>query len=71
MQKLKQRVLMRVVREEINCVLESRIDKAYEAWYASEKETMFRAVDEVVGDQGSFRLGMLELPVPDMSRETA
>ena len=71
MQKLKQRVLMRVVREEINCVLESRIDKAYEAWYASEKETMFRAVDEVVGDQVSLRIGMLELPVPDMSRETA
>jgi hypothetical protein len=63
-QKLKQQVLMREVREEINCMLESRIDKAYEAWYANEKETMFRAVDEVVGD------GMLEVPVPDMSRET-
>jgi hypothetical protein len=41
MQKLKQQVLMREVREEINCVLESRIDKAYEAWYASEKEKCF------------------------------
>jgi hypothetical protein len=61
-QKLKQQVLMREVREEINCMLESRIDKAYEAWYASEKETMFRAVDEVVGDD------MLEVPVPDMSQ---
>ena len=64
MQKLKQRVLMRVVREEINCMLESRIDKAYEAWYASEKETMFRAVGDDVVD------GMLEVPVPEMSLET-
>jgi hypothetical protein len=31
-------------------MLESLIDKAYEAWYTSEKETMFRPVDEVVGD---------------------
>ena len=45
-------------------MLESRIDNAYEAWYASEKETMFRPVGEVVGG------GMLEVPVPDMSRET-
>jgi hypothetical protein len=30
-QKLKQQVLMREVREEINCMLESRIDNAYEA----------------------------------------
>jgi hypothetical protein len=45
-------------------MLESRIDKAYEAWYASEKETMFRPVGEVVGG------GMLEVPVPDMRRET-
>ena len=35
---MKQQVLMREVKEEINCVFESRIDKAYEAWYASEKE---------------------------------
>ena len=55
---------MREVKEEINCVLESRIDRAYEAWYASEKEQMFRAVDDVIGD------GTLEVPVPDMSRET-
>ena len=64
MQILKQQVLMREVKEEINCVLESRIDRAYEAWYASEKEQMFRAVDDVIGD------GTLEVPVPDMSRET-
>jgi hypothetical protein len=51
---------MRDVWEEINCMLESRIDNAYEAWYASEKETMFRPVGEVVGG------GMLEVPVPDM-----
>jgi type 1 glutamine amidotransferase len=55
---------MREILEEINFMLESRIDKAYEAWYARKKETMFRAVDEVVGD------GMLEVQVPDMSRET-
>lgn len=30
----------------------------------TEKERIFRAVDEVIGD------GMLEVPVPDMSRET-
>jgi hypothetical protein len=52
------------VKEEINCVLESRIDRSYEAWHASEKEQMFRAVDDVIGD------GTLEVPVPDMSRET-
>ena len=54
---------MREVREEVNCVLESRIDKAYESWYESEKEKMFRAVDQVLGN------GELEVPVPNMDQE--
>ena len=63
LQLLKQNALMREVREEVNCVLESRIDKAYESWYESEKEKMFRAVDQVLGD------GELEVPVPNMDRK--
>ena len=54
-----------VVEEVVSklCARESDY-KAYEAWYASEKETMFRAVGDDVVD------GMLEVPVPEMSLET-
>jgi hypothetical protein len=31
---LKLQALMREVREEVNCLFESKIDNAYEAWYA-------------------------------------
>ncbi len=40
---------MFITRDVVNCVLEGRIDKAYQAWYVSEKERMVRVVDEVVG----------------------
>ena len=61
---LKQDALMRAVREEVNSALDSKIDGAYDAWFSREKESMFRAVDEVIGQ------GELEVPVPDMSQET-
>lgn len=61
---LKQDALMREVREQVNSALERKIDGAYEAWFTREKERMFRAVDEVVGQ------GELEVPVPDISQET-
>jgi hypothetical protein len=50
-------LLQEQIKDVIIIMIESR--KAYEAWYASEKETMFRAVDEVVGDGREIVLFMM------------